>query len=266
MTAGAACAVMGILNVTPDSFSDGGRYATVAAAVRQGREMFEDGAAVVDVGGESTRPGAEPVTPEEEMRRVIPVVEELSPAGPVSIDTRHAEVAEAAVRAGASIINDVSATLGHLAARLGVSWVAMHMRGSPRSMQADTRYGDVCAEVQEFLVRRGQDALRAGVPEVWLDPGIGFGKTCAQNLALIRALPALVATGFPVVVGASRKSFVGEICAERDPRRRDAGSLAVALEAARSGAALVRVHDVLATVHGLRMVEAMSDDAVGVVL
>ncbi|HEX2117644.1 MAG TPA: dihydropteroate synthase, partial [Acidimicrobiales bacterium] len=187
--------VMGVLNVTPDSFSDGGRWLDPGAAVAHGLGMVEEGADVVDVGGESTRPGAEPVPLDEELRRVVPVVEALAPHVRVSIDTRKAEVAEAAIAAGATLVNDVSATLASVAAAAGpgVGWVAMHMQGDPRTMQDDPSYGDVVAEVTAFLVER---AAAAHVDEVWIDPGIGFGKTLEHNLALLARLDTLVATGY----------------------------------------------------------------------
>src|SRR5581483_7901268 len=201
--------VMGVLNVTPDSFSDGGLYMNPTRAVEHGLEMAAAGADIIDVGGESTRPGAAPVSLEEELERVIPVIGALTPHVRVSIDTRHAPVAEAALAAGASLINDVSASLAPLAAATGAGWVAMHMQGSPADMQHDPRYEDVVAEVTEFLVSRATAARDLGVREVWIDPGIGFGKTAAHNLSLLRRLRTLVATEFPVVVGTSRKSFLG---------------------------------------------------------
>jgi dihydropteroate synthase len=258
--------VMGVLNVTPDSFSDGGRWFDRQAAVAHGRRLVTEGADVVDVGGESTRPGAEPVDEDEEIRRVVPVVEALAPLVRVSVDTRKAAVAEAAVDAGATLINDVSASLHEVAAATGVGWVAMHMLGEPRTMQQDPRYDDVVAEVRDFLVERAEAAEAAGVAEVWVDPGIGFGKTAAHNLALLAGLPALVAAGWPVVVGTSRKSFVGRLLAESDGRPpadgpvpvddRLEGSLATAVVAMAKGAAMVRVHDVGPTVQAARVVAA----------
>src|SRR5690606_20534100 len=186
--------VMGILNVTPDPFSDGGSFTDAARAVDRGHAIAAEGADWVDVGGESTRPGAQPVPEDEELRRVVPVVEALADAGlAVSVDTRKEAVARAAVAAGAQMVNDVSATLGHVAADLGVAWVAMHARGEPATMQLDPRYDDVVAEVLDHLVRRAEAALAAGAPEVWIDPGIGFGKTAAHNLTLLAHLDVLVA-------------------------------------------------------------------------
>ena len=247
-------AVMGIVNVTPDSFSDGGRFFDVDAAVAHGIELFAEGASVVDVGGESTRPGAEPVPPDEERRRVVPVIEALAAHGRVSVDTRHADVAEAAVEAGATIVNDVSASLWQVAADAGVGWVALHMQGEPRTMQAAPSYADVVAEVSAFLVARAEQALAAGVPEVWIDPGIGFGKTAAHNLALLHRLDELAATGHPVLVGTSRKGFLGALTGGAGPEDRLEASLATAVVAAASGAAMIRAHDVRHTVDAMRIV------------
>jgi dihydropteroate synthase len=248
--------VMGVVNVTPDSFSDGGRYYDHEAAVAHGRRLVEEGADWVDVGGESTRPGADPVPADEEARRVVPVVQALAADGVrVSIDTRKAEVAEAAVAAGARMINDVSASLAPVAAQAGVAFVAMHMLGDPRTMQDEPRYDDVVVDVRDFLVARATDAVAAGVPEVWIDPGYGFGKTLAHNLDLLANLDVLAATGFPVLVGTSRKSSLGRLMARADGTEtvppagdRLAGSVATAAWAFRCGAAMVRAHEVAATV------------------
>lgn len=246
--------VMGVLNVTPDSFSDGGRFLEPEAALAHGRRLFAEGADIVDVGGESTRPGSQSVSLDEELRRVVPVVRALAPFGRVSIDTSKADVAEAAVHAGATMINDVGASLHELAARLGVAWIAMHMRGTPRTMQEDPRYDDVVGEVAGFLAERAARAARAGVPEVWVDPGLGFGKTADHNLSLLKHLGDLAAGGHPVLVGASRKAFIGRIAGGGGESDRLEGSLAVAVWAAIHGAAMVRVHDVGATVQALRVV------------
>ena len=244
---------MGVLNVTPDSFSDGGRWLDPEAAVARGLEMVAEGADVVDVGGESTRPGAAPVDEAEELRRVVPVIGALAPHVRVSVDTRKAVVAERAVEAGATLVNDVSATLDGVAAAAGVGWVAMHMRGEPGTMQRSPEYGDVVGEVETFLAARAERARAAGVEEVWIDPGIGFGKTARHNLALLRRIGRLVATGYPVVVGTSRKSFLGLLTAGEgnvpapvDDRLE--ASLATAVWAMDQGVAMVRVHDVRATV------------------
>jgi dihydropteroate synthase len=265
--------VMGVLNVTPDSFSDGGRWFDHDAAIAHGAEMVAQGADVIDVGGESTRPGAAEVTEAEERRRILPVVAALAPLVRVSVDTRKAAVAEAAVAAGATMINDVSAALWPVAAATGAAWVAMHMRGEPATMQSAPRYDDVVAEVTEFLVARAEAAVAAGVAEVWVDPGIGFGKTMGHNLLLLRHLDQIVATGYPVMVGISRKSFLGRLALGRTTRRsaatptptqapapapapveeRLAGSLAAAVWAIHHGAAMVRVHDVAETVQAVRL-------------
>ena len=251
--------VMGVLNVTPDSFSDGGRWLDADAAVTHGLEMAAQGADVVDVGGESTRPGSEPVDDAEEIRRVVPVVEALSAHVRVSVDTRKAAVAEAAIEAGATLVNDVSASLWEVAGAGKAGWVAVHMQGEPRTMQVAPRYGDVVAEVRDFLVERARQATRAGVDEVWVDPGFGFGKTLEHNLSLLRQLGELVATGFPVLVGTSRKSFVGALAgptatAPAPVDDRLEGSLATVAWALSRGAEMVRVHDVRPTVQLARLV------------
>jgi len=240
---------MGVLNVTPDSFSDGGRWLDPDAAVAHGLRMVAEGADVVDVGGESTRPGAEPVHPREELRRVLPVVEALAPHVRVSIDTRHAEVAEAAIDAGATLVNDVSASLAAVAKAGGAGWVAMHMQGDPRTMQHAPTYDDVVAEVTAFLVER---AAAAGNDDVWIDPGIGFGKTLEHNLSLLKHLDTLVATGFPVLVGTSRKGFLGTLTAGAPAHDRVEASVATAAWAMSQGAGMVRVHDVAPTVAAAR--------------
>jgi dihydropteroate synthase len=251
--------VMGVLNVTPDSFSDGGLWLDPDAAINHGLEMIADGADIIDIGGESTRPGSAPVDTGEELRRVIPVIEALAPRIRVSADTRKTAVAEAAVAAGATLINDVSASLWPVAADAQVGWVAMHMQGQPATMQLDPHYDDVVAEVRDFLVRAADRAERAGVAEIWIDPGIGFGKGLAHNLELLHHLDQLVATGRPVVVGTSRKSFLGRLAAAPggpptpvDDRLE--GSLASAVWAMTQGVAMVRVHDVAPTAQAARIV------------
>ncbi|HEX2850934.1 MAG TPA: dihydropteroate synthase [Acidimicrobiales bacterium] len=248
--------VMGVLNVTPDSFSDGGRWLDPDAAVAHGLTLFAEGADVVDVGGESTRPGATPVPEDEELRRVVPVVNALAARGRGSIDTPKPAVAEAAGAAGATIVNDVSASpaLAGVAAAAGVGYVAMHMQGTPQTMQEHPHYDDVVREVTEFLVRRAEAARGDGVREVWIDPGIGFGKTAAHNLSLLHHLGVLVRTGWPVLVGASRKRFVQVLTGAAGPDDALEGSLAAAVVAAASGAGMVRVHDVAATVQAMRIV------------
>lgn len=262
---------MGVLNVTPDSFSDGGLYDTLERAVARGLEMVAQGADVIDVGGESSRPGAEPVPAEVELARVVPVVEALARSAEVaargvrvSVDTVKPEVAEAAVAVGASLVNDVSASLWEVAAASGAGWVAMHMQGQPRTMQDDPRYEDVVAEVGAFVLERAALGLAVGVGEVWVDPGIGFGKTMAHNLALLRHLPELVAASeragcAGVLVGSSRKRFLGVLApgvgaGEAAPvEERAEGSLATAAAAMVAGVGMVRVHDVAATVQVARL-------------
>jgi dihydropteroate synthase len=251
--------VMGVLNVTPDSFSDGGRYLDSERALERGLEMVQEGADVVDVGGESSRPGAEPVSEAEECRRVLPVIEALAPHVRVSVDTVKPAVAEAAVGAGATLVNDISASLWPVAASTGAGWVAMHMQGTPRTMQDDPRYDDVVGEIRSFVLARARQAQEAGVTEVWVDPGIGFGKTMDHNLALLRYLGELVAGGFPVLVGTSRKSFLGRLSPTPVGRmapveQRLAASLSTATWAMLAGASMVRVHDVAATVQAATLV------------
>jgi dihydropteroate synthase len=246
--------VMGIVNVTPDSFFAATRTTATADAIARGDALFAAGADIVDVGGESTRPGADAVPADVELRRVVPVVAALAQRGPVSIDTQKAVVARAAVAAGATILNDVSASLGAVAGELGVGYVAMHRQGDPHSMQRAPHYGDVVAEVGDFLVSVGVAARAAGVTELWLDPGIGFGKTVAHNLALLAHLDDLVARAAAldagVLVGTSRKSFLGTLApAPLDVDERLDGSIATAAWAIVQGAAIVRVHDVASTVH-----------------
>jgi dihydropteroate synthase len=257
--------VMGVVNVTPDSFSDGGLYLDHDAAIARGLEIIAEGADIVDVGGESTRPGAEPVPVDEELRRVVPVVESLATRVRVSIDTRKPEVAEAAIAAGASLVNDVSAALHEVVAAAGssVGWVAMHMLGDPRTMQREPIYDDVVADVCEFLVGRADAARAAGVQEVWIDPGIGFGKTPSHNWSLLRHLDVFVGTGYPVLLGTSRKRFLGLVTAASDGRAdgelapvddRLEASVATAVWAMVQGVRMVRVHDVRATVHAATVV------------
>lgn len=251
--------VMGVLNVTPDSFSDGGRYLDPDHALAHGLAMVAEGADMVDVGGESSRPGASPVPAAEERARVVPVIEALAPHVRVSVDTAKAEVAEAAIGAGASIVNDISAELWPLAAEAGVGYVAMHMQGTPATMQEDPRYEDVASEVFGFLAALARRAAEAGVGELWVDPGIGFGKTVAHNLALLAHLPELAAGAWPVLVGTSRKGFLGRLAplADGSPApvdRRLAGSLATATWAMLAGADMVRVHDVAASAQAAALV------------
>ena len=262
--------VMGIVNVTPDSFSDGGEHPTTDAAVAHGLKLAGEGADVLDVGGESTRPGADDVPLEEELRRVIPVVERLAKGTslPISIDTSKPEVMRAAVEAGAGMINDVFALrrAGALdvAASLGVPVVLMHMLGEPRSMQDAPAYDDVVAEVHRFLAERIFAAEMAGIPKkrIVVDPGFGFGKTLDHNLALLARLERFTELGVPVMAALSRKKGIGALTGREDPRDRVHGSVAAALIAAQRGARLVRVHDVAATVDALKVWNAVAAVAV----
>ena len=264
------CQVMGVLNVTPDSFSDGGCFADPAAAIAHGLAMHAAGADYVDVGGESTRPGAGRVEAAEECRRVVPVIRQLSAAGVrTSVDTTRAEVAEAALHAGAVLVNDVSGGLAdegmaRLVADAGVPWVLMHWRGHSREMYAAARYGDVVTEVCAELTARVEDVVAAGVRpgQLVLDPGLGFAKNADHNWALLGGLDRLVDLGLPVLVGASRKSFLGRLLAGPDgvPRpaeQRDAATLATTVLAAQAGAWGVRVHDAAASVDAIRTVAAV---------
>lgn len=241
---------MGILNVTPDSFSDGGLHFDPEVAIAAGMRMFEDGADYVDVGGESTRPGAAPVAADEEIRRTLPVVAALARHARVSIDTSKPEVARAALGAGAVMVNDVSAlgdpAMVSVVAEAGAELVLMHMQGNPRTMQVQPTYENVVAEVGEFLGRRARMAEEAGVPRerIWIDPGIGFGKNLDHNLALLRNLDRLVGAAYPVLIGVSRKSFLGKVAGGASVDRRLAGTLAAQTLAQASGVAMIRAHDV----------------------
>ena len=257
---------MGVLNVTPDSFSDGGEWIELEAAVAHGRAMAAQGAELVDVGGESTRPGSAGVALDEELRRVVPVVEALAHddlAAGVSVDTSKAAVAEAALAAGATYVNDVTAFRGDpamagLVAQAGCECCLMHMLGEPRTMQDDPRYDDVVDDVRAFLEQRAAFAVGEGVaPErIHVDPGIGFGKTLEHNLELLRRLDEIVALGFPVMVGTSRKSFLGRLTGREDPHDRVAATVATSVMALERGATLFRVHDVAANADGLRVAAA----------
>jgi len=256
--------VMGIVNVTPDSFTDGGLFLEPDAAVEHGERLAAQGAEIIDVGGESTRPGAEPVPEDEERRRIEPVVERLAKAGhAISIDTTKLGVARVALDAGAKIVNDVSAFRSEpeLAALVGERAAAcclMHMLGEPRTMQDEPRYDDVVADVKAFLEQRLSFAVSEGVPEerVWLDPGIGFGKTVGHNLELLRRLREIVAIGRPVVVGTSRKSFLGKLTGGKAEGERLAGTIATNVIALERGASVFRVHDVAAVVDALTVAAA----------
>ncbi|MFL5920713.1 MAG: dihydropteroate synthase [Gaiellaceae bacterium] len=258
--------VMGVVNVTPDSFSDGGVNLDPADAVASARRMFADGAAIVDVGGESTRPGAEAVSVEEELRRVVPVLEALQGEVPVSIDTSKAEVARRALELGTELVNDVTALRGDpglagVVAESDAYLCLMHMQGEPRTMQLDPRYEDVVSEVAAFLEERLRAAVAAGVAEerICLDPGIGFGKTVEHNFELIRRLDELVALGRPVVIGISRKSSLGKLLGDPDAKTGSvAASVGAAVAAYERGATILRVHDVREHVEALTAARAVS--------
>jgi dihydropteroate synthase len=260
---------MGIVNVTPDSFSDGGRFLDLGAAVAHAQALIAQGADILDVGGESTRPGAEPVSEAEEIGRVVPVIAAIRAQSdvPISIDSMKPAVARAAVAAGAGIWNDVTALSWapeslDMAAELGCEVILMHMRGEPRTMQRDPRYDDVVGEVAAWLVGRVDAAIAAGVRReaIRLDPGVGFGKTPAQSLALVASLDRIVALGYPVVLGASRKSFLRHLdSAAKTAKDRLGGSLAAALAGARAGAAVLRVHDVAETRQALLTQAALAE-------
>lgn len=266
----APCQVMGVVNLTPDSFSDGGAFLSFQAALDHALGLVQAGADWLDLGAESTRPGAQPVEEGQEIDRLAPLVEALAGATstPISIDTMKPGVAAAAIAAGARMWNDVSA-LGFdpqspaMAAALGCDLVLMHMQGEPRTMQDEPRYDDVVGEVEAFLLARATVAQAAGVERsrIWLDPGIGFGKTTSHNLALIRALPRLASHGYPLLFGASRKRMIAALDPARPgPTERLGGSIALALAGARGGAAMVRVHDVRDTVQALRIEAALSEE------
>ena len=264
------CLVMGILNVTPDSFSDGGQFLDPKTAVEHGLQMVAQGAAMIDVGGESTRPGSKPVPPAEQIRRIVPVIGALAERIdiPISIDTTDVEVAWAALRAGASILNDITALgddrMAELAAQQQVPVILMHMQGSPATMQAAPHYDDVVQEVCDFLVARAEKAVRLGIPRerIFLDPGIGFGKTLEHNLSLLRSLDRLVATGHRVLVGPSRKGFIGKLTGRDKPAERVFGTAAAVAWCVWAGASIVRVHDVAEMVDVAKVTRAITGSAV----
>jgi dihydropteroate synthase len=254
--------IMGVVNVTPDSFSDGGQFDDAAQAIAHGRRLASEGAVILDVGGESTRPGAEPVSSADEAERVVPVVAGLRDVARVSIDTMKLDVARAAVEAGASYVNDVTAfrhepDLAGFVADQGLDCCLMHMLGEPRTMQNDPRYVDVVSEVKAFLEERMAFAVAAGVPEerIQLDPGIGFGKTQQHNLTLLARLDELTALGRPLVIGTSRKSFIGRLTG-RDVTERVHGTVATCVIALERGASVFRVHDVAAVADALKVAAA----------
>jgi dihydropteroate synthase len=259
--------VMGIVNVTPDSFSDGGMFDDADAAVKHGLQLLEEGADVLDVGGESTRPGADSVGEDEELARVLPVVEGIrreAAEAILSVDTRKAVVASEALAAGADVVNDIGAggdpgMLG-VVASAGAGMVLMHMQGEPKTMQSEPRYGEVVGEVRSFLAERLGGAVAAGIgrDRLCIDPGIGFGKNLEHNLALLRSIGSFRELGVPVLVGVSRKRFVGELSGAGDPAQRLEGSVAAAVWCASQGVEMLRVHDVGSTVRALRVVDAIA--------
>ena len=263
--------IMGVVNVTPDSFSDGGRWFGFQAALDHARQLIRDGADVLDIGGESTRPGAQPVTLSEEIDRVVPLIQVVANEwdGPISIDSLKPEVAEEAFKAGARVWNDVTALTHNsesleIAARLGGDLILMHMRGEPRTMQSNPWYEDVVAEVESYLLERAEVAIRAGVARdrIWIDPGIGFGKTLDHNLALIAATKRLAGHGFPLLMAASRKRFIAALeeregALPSDAENRLGATIAVHLHAVANGARMVRVHDVTEMKQALRAWQAV---------
>ncbi|MDQ3792377.1 MAG: dihydropteroate synthase [Actinomycetota bacterium] len=267
LTLGPGPVLVGVLNVTPDSFSDGGDFLDFDGAATHAADMLDEGARIIDVGGESTRPGSERVTLEEEARRVVPVVERIvgeRPEAIVSIDTYRAGIAEAALEAGARVVNDVTALRGDprmvgVVAEARCPVILMHMLGEPKTMQRNPRYDDVVREVRDFLARRAEHAVASGVEEerVILDPGIGFGKTLEHNLTLLNHLDSIVELGFPVLVGASRKSFIGRLTGVEEARDRLFGTVATTVLAYERGATLFRVHDVRANREALAVARAI---------
>ncbi|MHC5077200.1 MAG: dihydropteroate synthase [Planctomycetota bacterium] len=259
------CIVMGVLNVTPDSFSDSGRFFDADKAIAQGIKMAQEGAAIIDVGGESSRPGAEPVSTKEQIRRAVGVIEGLAyeTTVPISIDTYDAEVAKAALDAGASMINDITAltdeAMGELAADAQVPVVLMHMQGQPQTMQAEPKYEDVVQEVLEFMVERAKQAEQFGITKerIFIDPGIGFGKKLEHNLELLRNLERFVDTGYRVLVGTSRKSFIGTLTGKENPLERVFGSAATVAHCVAKEVLIVRVHDVAEMMDVVKVTNAL---------
>jgi dihydropteroate synthase len=261
----AGCIVMGVLNVTPDSFSDGGRFLDSDKAIDHGLKMAAEGAAIIDIGAESTRPGAEPVSMDEQIKRVVPVIEELCKRieVPISIDTNSSKVAGDALGAGAAIINDITALsderMGELAAEEQVPVILMHMQGTPATMQNEPKYEDVVSEVRRFLVEKAKRAEELGIPKerIFIDPGIGFGKTLEHNLLLLRNIDKFVTTGYRVLVGTSRKSFIGKITDKNKPDDRIFGTAASVALCVAGGVSIVRVHDVAEMVDVVKVANAI---------
>ncbi len=260
------CLVMGVLNVTPDSFSDGGRFLDPDRAVQHGVEMASQGAAIIDVGGESARPGSKPISPAEQIHRIVPVIGALAERVdiPISVDTSDVEVARAALLAGASVLNDITALsderMAELAVQQQVPVVLMHVQGTPATMQAEPHYEDVVAEVRDFLVARCEKAIRLGIPRerLFIDPGIGFGKTLEHNLLLLRHLDSFVATGYRVLVGTSRKGFLGKLTGRDKPADRVFGTAATVALCVAAGSSIVRVHDVAEMVDVVNVARAVT--------
>ena len=258
--------VMGVLNVTPDSFSDGGRFLDKQRAIEHGLKMAADGAAIIDIGAESTRPGSKGVPADEQIKRAVPVIEGLCREIdiPVSIDTYNCEVAKAALEAGASMINDITALsderIGRLAAEKNIPVVLMHMQGTPATMQKEPKYNDVVGEVLGFLLERAKKAEKFGIPKerIFIDPGIGFGKTTEHNLELLRNIDKFVSSGYRVLVGTSRKSFIGKITGKENPPDRIFGTAATVALCAAAGVSIVRVHDVAEMIDVLKVVSAIN--------
>jgi dihydropteroate synthase len=259
------CVVMGVLNVTPDSFSDGGQFFDTKKAIEHGLKMAADGAAIIDVGGESTRPGSASVSTKEQKERVVPVIEALAKKidVPISIDTTNYEVAEAALDAGAAMINDTTALnderMGELAAKRGVPVILMHIQGTPTTMQIEPKYEDVVAEVLAFLLERAKRAETFGIPKqrIFIDPGIGFGKTTEHNLLLLRHIDRFVDSGYRVCIGTSRKSFIGKVTGKEKPAERIFGTAATVALCAAAGVSIVRVHDVAEMVDVVKVISAV---------
>ena len=262
------CLIMGILNVTPDSFSDGGKFFNSDKAIEQGLKMADEGAAIIDIGPESTRPGAEPVSSEEQIRRAIPVIEKIAKKTKVciSIDTTNYEVAKAALDAGAAMINDITALADERMARLTaerqVPVILMHIQGTSRTMQVEPRYKDVVAEVLAFLLERAKRAEEFGIPKqrIFIDPGVGFGKTVEHNLKLLAHLDKFVKTGYRVLVGPSRKSFIGKLTGKENPAQRLFGTAASVALCVAAGASIVRVHDVAEMTDVVKIANAIVDE------
>ena len=263
----AGCIIMGVLNVTPDSFSDGGQFFATDRAIAHGLEMAAQGAAIIDVGGESTRPTSAPVSTAEQTKRVVPVIEGLvkNVSVPISIDTYDYKVAEAALQAGAAMINDITALsdrrMAQLAAKQQAPVVLMHIQGTPKTMQVDPKYDDVVGEVLEFLLTRAERAQQLGIlkERIFIDPGIGFGKTVQHNLLLLKNIEKFIATGYRVLIGPSRKSFIGKITGKENPAERIFGTAAAVALCVSAGVSVVRVHDVAEMLDVIKVVQAVSN-------